>query len=65
MTTIRHRLTIAALTLAAAGLTACANTPTSPLDGVHKVSAAVDSTGRTPTLPWADVTTTTPTLPWH
>jgi hypothetical protein len=67
MTTLRHRMTVAALTLLAAGLTACANGPTAPLDptDAKHVSAAVDTAGKAPTIPWADVTTTAPTIPWH
>ena len=67
MTTIRHRMTVAALTLLAAGLSACANDPTSPLEPTAKqrVSAAVDSNNKTPTIPWFDVTSSTPTIPWH
>ena len=67
MTTIRHRMTVAALTLLAAGLSACANDPTSPLEPTAKqrVSAAVDSNHKTPTIPWFDVTSSTPTIPWH
>ena len=67
MTTIRHRMTVAALTLLAAGLSACANDPTSPLEPTAKqrVSAAVDSTKKAPTIPWFDVTNGAPTIPWH
>lgn len=78
MTTLRHRSTFAALAILAAGLSACANDASSPLEptGRDRVSAAVDSAARTPTLPWnsvksattapsADVTSATPTLPWN
>ena len=67
MTTIRHRMTVAALTLLAAGLSACANDPTSPLEPTAKerLSAAVDSTNRIPTIPWFDVAGSIPTIPWH
>jgi hypothetical protein len=41
MTTFRHRMLVATLAILAAGLSACASDPTSPLD--H--SAA-------PTIPW-------------
>jgi hypothetical protein len=68
MTTYRHRMTVAALTLLAAGLSACANGPTSPLDSTSKqqVSAVVDTAKKVPTIPWFDVTNgSVPTLPWH
>jgi hypothetical protein len=69
MTTFRHRMTVAALTLLAAGLSACANDSTAPFEptDTQRVSADVDTSGRRPTLPWATVTDTTtrrPTLPW-
>jgi hypothetical protein len=66
MTTFRHRLTVAALTTLAAGLAACANDPTAPVDSAAKqrVSAVVDTSHKVPTIPWADVTTV-PTIPWH
>ncbi len=67
MTTLRPRVTVAALLLLAAGLSACASDPTSPLDltAERKVSASVDSSGRAPTLPWNSVqSTSAPTLPW-
>jgi hypothetical protein len=66
MTTLRHRTTIAALTLLIAGLSACANDPTSPLNDEPKVSADVDSLKRKePTLPWFNVQKAEePTLPW-
>ena len=66
MTTFRHRMTVAALTLLAAGLTACANDPTSPIEPTAKqrVSADVDTTHKTPTIPWTDVVNGTPTIPW-
>jgi hypothetical protein len=67
MTTLRHRTTIAALTLLIAGLSACANDPTSPLNDEPKVSADVDSLKRKePTLPWFNVQKAEePTLPWY
>jgi hypothetical protein len=67
MTTLRHRTTIAALTLLIAGLSACANDPTSPLNDEPKVSADVDSLKRKePTLPWYSVQKAAePTLPWY
>ena len=66
MTTFRHRMTVASLTLLAAGLSACANNPTSPLEPTAKqrLSAAVDTSRKVPTIPWAEVTTV-PTIPWH
>ena len=66
MTTIRHRMTVASLALLAAGLSACANDPTSPLEPTAKqrVSADVDTSKKVPTIPWFDVTTV-PTIPWH
>lgn len=65
MTTLRHRMTVAALVLLAAGLSACATDPTSPLD-TERVSADTDTTGRAPTIPWFDVqTNAAPTIPWH
>ncbi|MCC7052390.1 MAG: hypothetical protein IT355_03925 [Gemmatimonadaceae bacterium] len=60
MTTIRHRMTVAAITLLTAGLAACANGPTSP---IADFNADGDTTGRAPTLPWVDVNSA-PTLPW-
>lgn len=68
MTTLRPRMTVAALLLLAAGLSACASDPTSPLtpNQEQKVNATVDSTGRAPTLPWNSVqSATAPTLPWN
>ena len=67
MTTLRHRMTIAALTLLAAGLGACANDATAPFEptGKQRVSADVDTSKRAPTIPWADVTSGAPTIPWH
>lgn len=78
MTTLRHRSALAALAFLAAGLSACANEASSPLEptGKDRVSAAVDSASRVPTLPWnsvksatpaltADVTSAVPTLPWN
>lgn len=64
MTTYRHRLTVVAFALVAAGLSACASDPTSPLER-ERVSADTDTTKRTPTLPWTNVTSATPTLPWN
>ena len=66
MTTFRHRMTVAALTLLAAGLSACANDPTAPFESTEKqrVSADVDSTHRVPTIPWTDVVNAVPTIPW-
>jgi hypothetical protein len=67
MTTFRHRMTVAALTLLAAGLTACANASTAPFEptDTQRVSATVDTTKKVPTVPWFDVNTTVPTIPWH
>lgn len=68
MTSLRHRMTVVALVLFAAGLSACASDPTSPLDASSKerLSADVDTTKRVPTIPWFDVqSTTVPTIPWH
>jgi hypothetical protein len=69
MTTFRHRMTVAALTLLAAGLSACANDSTAPFEptDTQRVSADVDTSGRRPTQPWTSVTDTTgrrPTQPW-
>lgn len=69
MTTLRHRMTIAALALLTTGLAACASEPTDPLgvSGRQRLSADVDTTGRRPTIPWAsveDTTTRRPTIPW-
>ena len=69
MTKFRHHMTVAALTLLTAGLSACANDSTAPFEPTAKqrVSADVDTSGRRPTLPWAsveDTTTRRPTLPW-
>ncbi len=65
MTTFRHRMTVASLALLAAGLSACANDPTAPLDSKQRLSAAVDSAAKSPTIPWFDVTNGSPTIPWH
>jgi hypothetical protein len=67
MTTFRRRTTVAALMILAAGLSACAGDPTSPLvDEQQPVSADVDTVKRVPTIPWFTVqTTTVPTIPWH
>ena len=55
----RSRATAAALILVAAGLTACAKDPMSPLE-----TAADDR--KEPTLPWYNVQTAPePTLPWY
>jgi hypothetical protein len=66
MTTLRPRVTVAVLVFLAAGLSACAAGPTAPLDldSRDKVSADVDTTKRTPTVPWTSVQSTTPTVPW-
>lgn len=69
MTTLRHRMTIATLTLLATGLAACASEPTDPLGvtGRQRLSADVDTSGRRPTIPWATVEDTAnrrPTIPW-
>jgi hypothetical protein len=69
MTTLRHRMTFAALTLLTASLAACASEPTDPLGvtGRQRLSADVDTSGRRPTIPWASVEDTTnrrPTIPW-
>ena len=61
MTTLRHRTTVAALMLLAAGLSACASDPTSPL--APDVSLDGDTITRAPTIPWANVTAA-PTIPW-
>jgi hypothetical protein len=73
MTMIRRRTTAVAFALFAAGLTACANDPTSPFDVAERTNATVDSTGRKePTLPWYSVRRMSdstgilePTLPWY
>jgi hypothetical protein len=75
MTTLRHRTTVAALTILAATLSACANDPTSPLnaDDSQRISASTDSVPRRdPTLPWYSVQKADtvqkagdPTLPWY
>ncbi len=68
MTSLRHRMTVAALVLLAAGLSACAGDPTSPLADAPTdlIAADVDSTKRIPTIPWFDVQSTAiPTIPWH
>ena len=52
----------------AAGLSACAADPTSPLveNSEKQVSADVDTTKRVPTIPWFDVQNgAVPTVPWH
>lgn len=67
MTTLRPRVTVAALLLLAAGLSACAAGPTAPLDldSKNKVSADVDTTKRAPTIPWTSVqNAAAPTIPW-
>ena len=61
MTMLRPRTTVAALMLLAAGLSACASDPTSPL--ARDVSLDSDTTKRVPTIPWANVTAV-PTIPW-
>ncbi len=57
MTTFRNRMTVAALTLLTAGLSACASDASSPLEPTAKqrVSADVDTTTRKPTIPWTKV----------
>jgi hypothetical protein len=67
MTTFRHRMTVASLTLLAASLTACANDSTAPFEPTAKqrVSADVDTSKRAPTIPWFDVNSSAPTIPWH
>lgn len=67
MMTLRPRMTVVALMLAAAGLSACAAGPTAPvdLDTRDKVSADVDTTKRGPTTPWTSVQSTTPAIPWN
>lgn len=65
MTTTRFRSLGAALLVLAAGLSACANDSTSPMEpeSTRPVSANVDTTKRVPTIPWANVATV-PTIPW-
>lgn len=65
MTTIRFRSLGAALLVLSAGLSACANDSTSPMEpeSTRAVSANVDTTKRVPTIPWTSVTTV-PTIPW-
>ncbi|MES3035219.1 MAG: hypothetical protein V4813_14575 [Gemmatimonadota bacterium] len=65
MTTFRFRSLGAALLVAAASLSACANDPTAPLESesTSPVSATVDSTKRIPTVPWTSVAAI-PTIPW-
>lgn len=63
MTTFRHRMLVATLAILAAGLSACASDPTSPLD--QPVSLDGDTTKKAPTIPWFDVNSAAPTIPWH
>lgn len=63
MTTFRLRTNIAMLFVAAAGLSACTNDSTSPLEPAVQapISATVDSARRSgPTIPWTSVRKVTP-----
>ena len=67
MTKFRHHMTVAALTLLTAGLSACANDSTAPFEPTAKqrVSADVDTSKKVPTVPWYDVNSSQPTVPWY